>query len=300
MDELIGLLVVGFVLGIMAVSIAWILERFGITVGKKTEKNNGGEEGNKPKDRQDELAARDKKMNNPYIDNLLGLLETIHQTCIDKAPTELTYDSENMQIPYMLSMYSIAVELTGDSYQAVKSRKELASHVLTRALLEAVVILRNVVNDPDQVNNRFQKALAKGIMPLKYQLDNPDLIDTAKHSVKDIKKLRDKHEELRDPKFSNSLIEHDFDTAGMENYYRTRYAYLCNYSHHDASAIINRNIGINVCPLDEKGTHRLADWISDLILKASIGVHEFLGSDQSNIFQDLQQKWKTMLHEKQQ
>lgn len=225
-------------------------------------------------------------------DALLDLLEIIHKTCKDKAPTRLTYDRENMQIPYMFSLYSIAVELTGDCYQAVKSRKELASHVLTRSLLEAVVVLCNVVNDPNYVKIHFQKGLAKGEKPLKYQLDNPDLIDKAKHTVEDVQKLLDKHEELRDPKIPKPYIVDDFINAGMKNYYYTRYAVLCNYSHHGASAIINRPIGLNVRPLDEKGTQRLADWIADLILKASIAVHEFLKTGQSNIFEDLRQKWQ--------
>jgi len=225
------------------------------------------------------------------IDDLFDFLEIIYKTCIDKAPKNLTYDSENMQVPYMFSMYSIVVELAGDSYQAVKSRKELASCVLTRALLEAVVILRNVINDPDQVNNRFQKSLAKGVGPINYQLDNPDLIDTTKHTVKDIEKLRDKHKELRDPKFGKSLIKDDFKTADMERYYYTSYAFLCNYSHHDASAIINRPIGIKVHPLDEKLTQKITNLIADLILKASISVHKFLKTDQVDVFEDLQQEW---------
>ena len=228
-------------------------------------------------------------------DDLLDLLEIIHKTCIDKAPTHLTYGSENMQAPYMVSLYSIVVELTGDSYQAIKSRKELASHVLTRALLEAVVVLCNVINDPNYVKIHFQKALAKGKKPLEYQRDNPDLIDTKRHTVEDIQELLDKGAKLRDPEIPKSYIVDDFKNADMKNYYYTRYAFLCNYSHHDASAIINRPIGLNVRPLDEKGTQKLADWIADLILKASIAVHEFLKTGQSNIFEDLRQKWKATL-----
>jgi len=230
-------------------------------------------------------------------DDLLDLLEIIHKTCIDKAPTHLTDDSENMQAPYICSMYSIVVELTGDSYQAVKSRKELASHVLTRVLLEAVVILRNVINDPNYVNILFQKSLAKGEKPLEFLRDNPDLINTERHTVKGIQELLDKGEELRDPEFAKRLILRDFEAAGMKNYYYTMYAALCNYCHHDASAIIKRHIGIEVRPLDKRGTQRLADWIADLILKASIAFHEFLESGQSNVFQDLQQKWQAMLRD---
>lgn len=75
------------------------------------------------------------------------------------------------------------------------------------------------------------------------------------------------------------------------------HAFLCNYSHHDASAIINRPIGIEVRPLDEKGTRKITNLIADLILKASISVHKFLKTDQVDVFEDLQQKWQAMLRD---
>lgn len=225
-------------------------------------------------------------------DELLDLLEIIHKTCINKEPTHLTCDSEDIQAPYMFGLYSIVVELTGDSYHAIKSRKELASHVLTRALLEAVVVLCNVINDPNYVKIHFQKSLAKGKKPLEYLRDNPDLIDKKRHTVKDIQDLLDKGAKLRDQEPTKSYIVDDFKNADMEKYYYTRYAFLCNYSHHNAKVIINRPLGLNVRPLDEKSTQRLAHWIIDLILKASIAVHEFLKTGQSNIFEDLQQKWQ--------
>ncbi len=237
------------------------------------------------------MAKKGKKRGKKTV-ALLELLEIIHKTCIDKEPKHLTYDSENMQIPYMLSMYSIAVELTGDSYQALKSRKELASHILARALLEAVVILRNVINDPDYLYVRSQKSLAKGDKPLEYLLNNPDLIDTEKHPIKDVKKQLDKHIELRDPEIKQSFIRDDFKSADMEHYYHISYAFLCNYSHHDVSAILKRNIGINVNPLSERRTQKITNLITDLILKASISLHEFLKTDQVDVFEELQQRWQ--------
>jgi Family of unknown function (DUF5677) len=232
------------------------------------------------------LIMKDKKTN-----NLLNHLEIIHKTCIDKAPTNITSD-DTMQTLYVFGMYSIVVELTGDSYQAVKSRKELASHVMTRALLEAVVVLRNVINDPDHFYVRSQRSLAKGIKPLEYQLNNPDLIDTTKHSVEDVKKLLDKHNKLLDPKIKRVQILDDFKNAGMEYYYYTSYAFLCNYSHHDVSAILKRNIGVNVNPLDERRTQKITNLITHLILMASISLHELLETDQVDVFKDLQKKWQ--------
>lgn len=49
MDKWIGLLVVGFGIGMIGVLFVWILERCGITMEKKAKKDNGGKKGNKPK-----------------------------------------------------------------------------------------------------------------------------------------------------------------------------------------------------------------------------------------------------------
>jgi len=229
-------------------------------------------------------------------DALLGLLKVIHETCIDKAPAHFTYDNENMQVPYMFSMYSIVVELTGDSYQAVKSRKELASHVLTRALLEAVVVLFDVIKDPNYVNTLFQQSMTERGKKIKSLLKKkPDLITKAGRTAEFLEETLDKIEKLRDPEVDKSSIRKRFEDAGMEGYYDTAYAYLCDYVHHDASAIINRHIGLTVRPLDEKGILMLTNLISELILKSSIAVHEFLKTGQGNIFEDLQQKWQVAL-----
>ncbi len=237
-------------------------------------------------------------MKGTKIDALLGLLEIIYKTCIDKAPKHLTNDSENMQVPYMFSMYSIVVELTDDSYQAVKSRKELASHVLTRALLEAVVDLFNVINDPDYVNIRFQKAFIERKKKLVYLLDKePDLISKVGRSPEYVEEMLGKIEKLHNTEIDKPNIRERFKGAGMEGYYDTAYASLCDYSHHDASAIINRPIGLTKHHLDERGIQFLANLIIDLILNASISVHKFLKTDQVNVFEDLKQEWNAMLRD---
>ena len=228
------------------------------------------------------------------IGTLLDLLEKIHKTCIDKAPTNLTYDSKNMQAPYMFSLYSIVIELAGDSYQAVKSRKELAAHVLTRALLEAIVDLFNVVNDPNYVNIRFQKALIERKKKLKYLLEKePDLIVKGGHTSKYVKEVLDTIEKLHNKEVDKPNIRERFKGADMEDYYDTAYASLCDYSHHDTSAILNRPIGLTPHYLDDNGVRFLAGLIIDLILKTSISVHKFLKTDQVDVFKDLQQEWLT-------
>ena len=235
-------------------------------------------------------------MKDTKIDTTLDLLETIHKTCIDKVPTSLTYDSKNMQVPYMFSLYSIAIELTGDSYQAVKCRKELASHVLTRALLEAIVDLLNVINSPDYVNTRFQKALTERKKKLKYLLEKePDLIAKVGRTPAYVEGVLDKIEELHNPEIDKPNIRKRFKDAGMELYYDTAYAHLCDYSHLDTSTIINRPIGLIEHHLDKRGTQFLVGLIVDLILKASIRFHEFLKTGQRKVFEDLQQKWQAAL-----
>ncbi len=227
------------------------------------------------------------------FDALLDFLESIRKTCIDKSLL-LPYNDKNIQAVYMCSMFSIVVELAGDSCQLVKARKELASHILTRALLEAVVDLFNVIRNPKYVDVRFQKALIERKKKLIFlQQNEPKLIAEVGQSPEYVESYIDKMNKLHDPEVDQPNIRKRFKDAGMEDYYDTAYSHLCDYAHHDASAIINRNIGLDVVPLDYKGIFMLSDLIAELLLNATIAIHEFLGSNQIEELKDLQQKWKT-------
>ena len=233
-----------------------------------------------------------KKVKTTSIDTLLDFLESIRKTCIDKS-LPLTFDDKNTQAVYMCSLYSIVVELAGDSCQGVKARKELASHVLTRALLEAVVDLFNVINNPKYISIRFQKALVERRKKLIYlQQNEPQLISEAGRNAEYVEDVIGKIDKLRDTDIDQPNIRKRFKDAGMEGYYDTAYALLCDYTHHDASAIVNRHIGLNVRPLDDKGILMLSDLIAELLLNATIAVHGFLDSDQIKVLNDLKHKWK--------
>ena len=228
------------------------------------------------------------------FDALLDFLESIRKTCIDIS-LPLAYDAKSVQPVYMCGMFSIVVELAGDSCQLVKARKELASHVLTRALLEAVVELFNVIKNPKYVDVRFQKALIERKKKLIHLQENEsEIIAEVGQSPEYVESYIHRINKLRDPEIDQPNIKERFKTAGMEDYYDSAYSHLCDYAHHDASAIINRNIGLDVIPLDYKGIFMLSDLIAELLLNATIAVHEFHDSDQIEELINLKLKWKTI------
>lgn len=229
--------------------------------------------------------------NTPFYP-MLDILESIRKACIDKS-SPLIFDDNNIQAVYMCGIYSIVVELAGDSCQGVKARKETASHILTRALLEAVVDLFNVINNPKYVNIRFQRALTERKKKLIYlQQNEPELISQADRNAEYVEDFISNIDKLRDTDIDQPNIRKRFKDAGMEGYYDTAYSLLCDFTHHDASAILNRHIGLNVRPLDDKGVLMLSDLIAELLLNATIAVHEFLDSDQIAALKDLKLKWK--------
>lgn len=226
------------------------------------------------------------------FDDLLELMESIRRTCFDKS-LPLIFEDNDVQAVYMCSTYSIIVELAGDCCQAVKARKELSSHVLTRALLEAVVDLFNIIKDRKYVNIRFQRALIERRKKLVYlQQKEPNLISGTGHSNDYVENVIDKIDKLRDSEIKQPSIKKRFKDAGMEGYYNSAYALLCDYTHHDASAIVNRHVGLNVRPLDAKGILMLSDLIIELLFNSTVAVHEFLRSDQITFLKNLRTKWK--------
>ena len=230
--------------------------------------------------------------NSNAFDPLLSLLESIRKTCIDKS-LPLTFNDSDLRAAYMCSMYSIVMELAGDCCEGIKARKELSSHVLVRALLEAVVDLLNIINDPKYVDSRFQRAFDERKKKLVYlQQKEPNLISAAGKNNEYVSDVIDRIDTLRDKDVDQPGIKKRFKGAGMEEYYHTAYALLCDYTHHDASAIINRPIGLHPHPLDDKGILMLSDLTFELLHKATVAVHEFLKSDQPEFLSNLKTEWK--------
>ena len=231
------------------------------------------------------------------FDTLLDLLGDIRKTCIDNS-SPLTFEDDDTQAAYMCSTYSIVVELAGDCCQGVRARKELSSHVLTRALLESAVDLFNIIKDPKYVDIRFERALIERRKKLVYlQQKEPNLISGTGHNTEYVEDVINRIDNLRDTKIKQPGIKKRFKDAGMEGYYDTVYALLCDYTHHDASAIINRHIGLNVRPLDDKGVLMLSDLIVELLVNSTVAIHEFLKSDQIDFLNNLKTKWKAARRE---
>jgi hypothetical protein len=223
---------------------------------------------------------------------LPNFLEFIRKKCIETS-LSLSFDDKNIQDTYMQSIFSVVVELADDCCQALRQEKELASHVLTRALLEAVVDLINVIKDPDYVNIRFQKALLERKKKLRYLLENePQCIPETGHDLEYVESYIDRIDTLLKPKIAKMNIKERFIGADMEDYYDSAYSLLCDYTHHDASAIARRTFAFDTIRLDKEGMLMLSDLIAELLIKATNAVHGYLDSNQIEILEDLKRQWK--------
>lgn len=226
------------------------------------------------------------------LHELLVFLENILCTCTEYS-LALTFNDKTKQGVYTHHMYSIAIELSGDAYKGLKSRKELASHVLTRALLEAVVDLKNIIKNPEYISIRFHKALEERKKKLLYLLKHePGIITAVGQNEEYVKSYIEKIDNLHDPNVHQPNIRERFNDAGMGDYYDTAYSLLCDYAHHDFSAVINRNLSLYEGSLNDLSILMLSDLIAKLLLDATMAVHESHGSNKIEALRALKLRWE--------
>lgn len=236
-------------------------------------------------------STRFEKNMDEQFNIILSKINTIREVCINKT-LPLHYDENEIQSLYALCVYSIIIELSGDCCQGLSERKDLSSHVLTRALLEAVVDLINIIKNPEYVNSRFQRALKERRKKVDYLKKNPDLVIESGHDVEYLQSIIKKIDELLDSDSKPQSVKDRFKNADMEDYYDTAYSLLCDYSHLDASTLINRQINLKNQPLDNQGILFLSDLIVDLLLKSTVSLHDFLNSKQIEDLNKLRSNWQ--------
>ena len=228
------------------------------------------------------------------FDKLSGFLSSVRKACIKKSSL-LAFNDKDFANGYTICLYSIVIELAGDCCHAVKARKERASYVLTRALLEAVVDLFNVIKNPKYVHTRFQRALVERKKKLTYlQEKEPGLISRGGRDVNYVDAAIRKIDNLRDTHIEQPNIRNRFRDADMEGYYDTAYSLLCDFCHLDASTLLSRPVGLKVSPLDDISLLMLSDLIAELLLDSTIAIHEMLGSKKSKEIEELKSRWKAV------
>lgn len=220
----------------------------------------------------------------------LNLLKEVHNRAVELS-SQLSFDKKHPLHLQSVSLYGSILELSSSIAILTKDGPKTGVPIVLRSLLEAVVDLVNLCEEPtygyyleareasDWVN--FLGAAAHG--------NNPYLDQVAE--APGLKESLEKHKEklagLKSKGYSPLQIKSKFKKAGMESEYATIYAELCTHSHNTIRALRKRHVevaddGFNVVfyrltTLDEI-EHYLGMSV-ELLVQATERLHKLLNSD---------------------
>ena len=128
----------------------------------------------------------------------------------------------------------------------LNSRAQSHAPVLIRSMHEALVDLKNIVENPAHVDQiRFDNAV-QALKTFKGFRDDPEMQDeqdVQKTLGEWFAKEQKTYDELSEKGFKSLTVFDKFRNGGMTGEYSTAYRFLCSFSHNDLNTLIARHAG---------------------------------------------------------
>ena len=221
---------------------------------------------------------------------MIELLKELHNGSLEKLG-ELKFSKQDEFSRTIVSLYCALIEQTWSLLIIVEQGREAGTSQILRSILEAHVSIVNLLTIPDYIKHlnashhkewhRLLTEAAKGENPFLYGLD--EVADLAA----EIEKHNSRLSELKDEGFPPLLHKQAFTLAGMEDVYRSVYNHLCNVSHNNIRALIERHwqfSGEDDFSLVIYQEHEPADFEAQLdtaagaLVGAGLGIHSHFNS----------------------
>ncbi len=215
------------------------------------------------------------------------LTRTFDETC--KALKLVKFDTHNPIHLGVMSLYCTIIEQTEDVIALQQAGKHATLDIILRSTLEAYVDLANLCNDKsyfDHMKAAYHKqwiklakhGVAGGNPYLKSYEENPAALELLKQ-----------HEAALDHLAATPPLSvfDCFRRADMEAVYRSVYSSLCNETHNNITALINRHWrsegdGMKLVIFEEADARSLEPALSTFIgilVHGSIIIHDYFQSD---------------------
>jgi hypothetical protein len=219
----------------------------------------------------------------------LDFLKKLHDDLLEFS-RKLTFDKSHPWHRNLVSLYGSLIELSGSFLILLNKRGLIGIPSIFRTFLETYVEFYNLLNDKKygyhmeaQYNDqwvRLMKEAAKGTNPYLNSIhEDPDLHQKINTMGKKLKELKSKG-------YVPLKVRERFEKAGMLNEYYSMYNLLSTDTHGNIRALIKRHIEIKGAdfdivfykdePIEEFLTY--IDATCGMLIQASIGIHELLGS----------------------
>jgi hypothetical protein len=223
---------------------------------------------------------------------LLTFLNKLHDQSLELAGN-LTFDKSFEKDGMIVCLYGSLVELCGGLIVLIEKDRKSSVSCVFRTFLEAYVDFKNVLEDADYVKHCMAKHHQHWLRILKNSDDpNPYLDQIKNHPEFDatIKRHESSLKKLKDEGFKPLQVLSRFQKAGMEEEYRSIYAFESDGSHNSVQAMISRHleVGENDFGLAFYKENKLEDYLTyldsavGLLMDATLNLHERLKGTSKN------------------
>lgn len=231
-------------------------------------------------------------------EEVLYFLKKAHDQAVELAD-KITFDREHALHRTLIALYSSIIELSGTCCSLIDNKQGSAIPIITRAILEAYVDLKNLI---DAANYGYYLELSyinEWLVVLHEAKEGKNQylsqIHQAPNLQESIKRLIAKKEQLNKEGYRKIPIEEKFRRVGMDNEYRAIYSALCAHSHNNMRALIDRHFEFEngdlslVLYRDYALEEHLVyiGTVSELLIRATEGIHAKFDSSAQDEVQKL-------------
>ncbi len=236
----------------------------------------------------------------------LDLLKKLHDSLLEYS-RGLNFDKSHPWHRNLLALYGSLIELSGSLLILLNEGGNIGIPSIFRTFLETYVEFFNLLRDKKygyymeaQYNDQWLKLMkeaSKGINPyLRSIAEHPTLSQKIDEMQKELENLKTKG-------YSPLRVRDRFERAGMLNEYHSLYNMLSTDTHGNICALISRHMEIRGAnfeivyykdsPIKEFLPY--IDFTCGILIQASIGIHELLGSkvlSEVNALKDSLKTWR--------
>ncbi len=168
--------------------------------------------------------------------------------CVNRAielSVEVKFDAENITHIYPVALYTSILELIDDSLYLNREGPKPGIPILSRAILEAFVNLKNVISDAAYIDNiEFEWLRSWNQILTEAEAGNEYLVQIteAEDLQSNLEKNRTRLANLREKGVRQLQVLEKFQLAGLELEYRTIYGYMSGHSHSALQSLIGKHI----------------------------------------------------------
>lgn len=233
---------------------------------------------------------------------LFSFLKELHDKAF-KDSNWLIYDKKHSPHRDLVSLYGSLIELTDGMVILIEAKAKTGIPSLFRTFLETYVELRNLVEDPKYdyfMEASYYEQWLKVLRESK-KGENPYLagIEKLSNLADLISHTKRKFETLKKRGYSPLTVFEKFKRAGMGSEYRSLYNFLSADTHSNIRALTNRHIvklgkgDFEIIFYKDTPVEYFRLFIGhtcELLVDASIRIHEHLKSSMVDSWRSLQEK----------